>query len=120
MKKRFTGDSNHPLTTVAVEILLSLAKSDRHGYGIKLDIEERTAGAMSLGSGTLYQAIQRLERQGFIVESEPAGEHDARRGRCYRLAPDGRAALEGALRRWDEIVRYARDNAVIPDPKLRS
>ena len=120
MKKRFTGDSPHPLTAVAVQILLSMAKSDQHGYGIKLDIEERTGGAMSLGSGTLYQAIQRLERQGFIAESEGAGGHDARRGRCYRLEPAGHAALETELRRWDEIVRYARDNALIPDPKFRS
>ena len=120
MKKRFTGDSRHSLTAVAVQILLSLAKSDQHGYGIKLDVEERTGGAMSLGSGTLYQAIQRLERQGHIAESAPAGEHDARRGRCYRLEPAGRAALEAELRRWDETVRYARDNAVIPDPELRS
>ncbi len=120
MNKRFTRNSNHPLTAVVVEILLSLAKSDQHGYGIKLDIEERTEGAMSLGSGTLYQAIQRLERQGFIAESEAAGEHDGRRGRCYRLEPAGRAALEAELQMCDEIVRYARDNAVSPDPKCRS
>jgi hypothetical protein len=41
------------LTPIAFQILLALAKKPQHGYGIKLDIEERTEGQLSLGSGTL-------------------------------------------------------------------
>jgi DNA-binding PadR family transcriptional regulator len=120
MAKRLTESQGHALTAVAVQILLSLTRANQHGYGIKLDIEERTGGAVNLGSGTLYQAIQRLERQGFIAEAERSGDQDPRRGRYYRLQPAGRSALEAELLRWDEMVRYARDQAVLPDPNFRS
>jgi DNA-binding PadR family transcriptional regulator len=58
----------HELTPIAFEVLLSLMDGPQHGYGIKLDIEARTDGEISLGSGT-YQAIQRLEREGLIAEA---------------------------------------------------
>lgn len=86
-----------PLTAVTVQILASLTRGPRHGYGIKLDIEERTDGSIVLGSGTLYQALQRLERAGLIAEAEAAGGGDARRGRCYELLTAGREALEREL-----------------------
>jgi len=109
---------NRPLTPVVFEILLSLSRGPRHGYGIKLDIEERTAGEVSLGSGTLYQAIQRLERSGLIAEApidEPG--RDNRRGRSYQLEPAGHAVLEGELRRLSRVVEYARSNSLLPEPE---
>ena len=51
MVKRLKESQGHALTAVTVQILLSLAKADQHGYGIKLDVEERTGGAVNLGSG---------------------------------------------------------------------
>jgi DNA-binding PadR family transcriptional regulator len=109
---------NQALTPIAFEILLSLSRVPRHGYGIKLDIEERTAGEVSLGSGTLYQAIQRLERSGLISEATADQQgHDARRGRSYQLEPAGRTALEGELRRLNRVVEYARSNSLLPDPE---
>ena len=71
------------LTPIGFEVLLSLAASSMHGYGIKLAIEERTNGDINLGSGTLYQAIQRLEREGLIAEASEGAilGRDPRRGR---------------------------------------
>jgi len=109
---------NQALTPIAFEILLSLSRVPRHGYGIKLDVEERTAGEVSLGSGTLYQAIQRLERSGLISEAAADQQgRDARRGRSYQLEPAGRAILEGELRRLNRVVEYARSNSLLPDPE---
>ena len=113
--------ASHPgsgLTPVAFEILLSLANGPQHGYGIKLDIQERTSGEVSLGSGTLYQAIQRLERDGLIREA-PAPEEspDARRGRYYQLEPEGQKALEAELRRLNRVIEYARSHNLISDLK---
>ena len=103
------------LTPVAFEVLLSLADGPQHGYGIKLDIEARTQGEVSLGSGTLYQAIQRLERERLIGEARPAPEPaDPRRGRSYRLLPAGRAALQAHLRRLSRAVDYARARKLLP------
>ncbi len=109
--------ANHTLTPIAFEILLSLSRGSLHGYGIKLDIEERTAGEVSLGSGTLYQAIQRLERSGLISEAtvDDAGR-DARRGRSYQLEPAGHAIVKNELRRLNRVIEYARSNSLLPDP----
>ena len=43
-------------------------RGPRHGYGIKLDFEAHTGGAICLGPGTLYEAIQRLTGLGWIDE----------------------------------------------------
>ena len=96
------------LSGVAVEILLTLSKGPQHGYAIKLDIEERAGGDHVLGSGSLYQAVQRLQRRGLVAVDEnapPAG--DARRGRVYRIEPGGVEALDAELARMRRILRFA-------------
>jgi DNA-binding PadR family transcriptional regulator len=106
------------LTPIAFEVLLSLMPGPQHGYGIKLDIEARTEGEISLGSGTLYQAIQRLEREGFIAAVRTKGERvDPRRGRSYQLQPAGRAAVREHLRRLSRVVDYARARRLLPSTK---
>ncbi len=83
---------NHiPLTTLAFHILLALAAQPRHGYGIILDIEERTGGAMRLRSGTLYTALQRLLNDGLLGESERqrASDLEDQRRRYYAITPLG-------------------------------
>ena len=110
--------SHADLTPIAFEVLLSLMEGPQHGYGIKLGIEARTGGEMSLGSGTLYQAIQRLEREGLITEARSVGDPpDARRGRSYRLQPSGRAAVHAYLRRLSRVVDYARSRNLLPVTK---
>lgn len=96
------------LSNVAVEILLTLLKGPRHGYAIKLDVEERIGGDFLLGSGTLYQGLQRLERRGYVAEVADAESSDARRGRVYRIEPAGRHALEDELARMERVMKAAR------------
>src|SRR5687768_3699825 len=77
-----------PLTAATFQILLSLARGVAHGYGIRREVEERTAGMVSLGAGTLYAGLQRLERDGLIGETEaPAdlGDEPSSRWRFYLL-----------------------------------
>jgi len=107
------------LTPIGFEVLLSLAASPLHGYGIKLAIEERSAGEINLGSGTLYQAIQRLEREGLIAEARESAARgsDPRRGRTYRIEPLGRASLENHLRRLSRVMDYARAHRLLPSAK---
>jgi DNA-binding PadR family transcriptional regulator len=97
------------LTPLALEILLSLASGPRHGYAVKLDIEERGGEGTVLGSGSLYQSIQRLERRGLIAEhrTQPPST-DARRGRTYRIEPSGRRALRRELARMGRVLADAR------------
>lgn len=100
------------LTPAGLHILLSLAEGERHGYGIKLDVEERTGGTLALGPGTLYEAIHRMERAGWI-ERRPG---DDPRRRPYRLTARGRGRMREELERLDAIVRFARSKELL-DPR---
>jgi DNA-binding PadR family transcriptional regulator len=75
-----------------VLILTSLAGGPKHGYALTKDIEQ--FAGVSLGPGTLYGAIGRLEERG-LIEPEPAGGDDRRRP--YRITAAGRAALSAAV-----------------------
>ncbi len=104
------------LSPVVFQILLALANSDLHGYGIKLEVQQRTDGAMNLGSGTLYEAIQRLEAMGYIAEapSPPDAPTGARKRRYYRIEEAGRRELEAELARMEKIVRFAKRKKLMP------
>jgi len=105
-----------PLTPVDLHILLALARSPLHGYGIKLDISERTRGEVSLGSGTLYEAIQRLEERNLIAPTAPPqGEETDPRRRYYRLRAAGERALREALGRMETVVRFGRSLDLLPE-----
>ena len=105
-----------PRTTL--QILLALAEGPRHGYGIKLDVEQRTDGAVRLGSGTLYEAIQRLLGNDWIVEV--ASPDDASGGparRFYALTDDGRGALRREVESMRKIIDFARKKALFSASK---
>ncbi len=80
-----------------VLILTSLASGPKHGYALQKDIE--AFAGTSLGPGTLYGAISRLEERGLI---EPAGE--AGRRRPYRITAAGEEALAETLAELRTIV----------------
>ncbi len=112
------GTPRELLTPASLHVLLSLAEGERHGYGIKLDVEERTSGALSLGPGTLYEAIHRMEKAGWIEESRKrhgGGRGDERR-RYYRLTREGRERLRNELERLRDIVTYAQSKEMLRDP----
>ena len=81
-----------------VLILTSLASGPKHGYALLQDIEG--FAGVTLGPGTLYGAITRLEQRGLI---EPTGAVDERR-RPYRITADGAAVLTATLGELRRIV----------------
>jgi DNA-binding PadR family transcriptional regulator len=83
----FSLKSNDP----SLLILTSLVSGSKHGWALTKDIEEFSG--VSLGPGTLYGAITRLEERGLI---EPLPVEDRRRP--YRISVIGRAALTEAVR----------------------
>lgn len=103
------------VTSRSLEILLALADRPRHGYGIRQEVERRTGGQLVLRSGTLYEAIQRLERRAWI-ESVPAPADDQASGgperRFYALTDAGRGALGTELRRLRGILESAAGKAI--------
>ncbi len=112
-----------PLTPVALNILLALADEERHGYGIGVEVRERTGGKMRLGPGTLYGSIKRMVDSGLIEESEERAEEDSddgrrrydeERRRYYRLTGFGGRVLAAELSRLEGVVRTAQAKGVLP------
>lgn len=101
-----------PLPHSSFEILLTLAAGPAHGYGIKRAVETRSGGAVRLGAGTLYTALQRLEKRGWIREApgDPADQDDAAsvRWRFYELTGPGLDALRQEVGRLDSSLSFAR------------
>jgi len=108
-----------PLTSAALNVLLALADGERHGYGIMLEVKERTGGRVRLGPGTLYGAIKRLKEGGVIEESgrRSGTEADDERRRYYRLTGFGGEVLAAEVERLDGLVRAARRKGAFPMPK---
>ena len=104
-----------PLTPLALHILLALAESPLHGYGIIRDIEERSDGAMRIRSGTLYTAIQRLANQGLLEESDerPTPDKDDQRRRYYEITALGRDVMRLEAGRLTAILETAMERRVI-------
>jgi DNA-binding PadR family transcriptional regulator len=108
-----------PLTPAALNVLLALADGERHGYGIMLEVRERTGGRVRLGPGTLYGAIKRLKEGGMIEESggRSDDEADDERRRYYRLTGFGSEVLAAEVERLDSLVRAARRKGAFPTSK---
>jgi DNA-binding PadR family transcriptional regulator len=87
------GRTNEP----SVLILTSLAAGAKHGYALAKDIEE--FAGVSLGPGTLYGAITRLEERGLIAPL-PGDE----RRRPYRITAAGKTALSTAVREMRQLA----------------
>ena len=113
-----------PLTPVALNVLLALADGERHGYGIMLEVRERTGGRVRLGPGTLYGAIKRLKEGGVIEESgerpDPGEAPDDERRRYYRLTDHGVRALQGEAARMQQAARVVtrRSGSAATSPRL--
>jgi PadR family transcriptional regulator, regulatory protein PadR len=85
-------------------ILAALQDEPGHGYAIMSRVAELSHDRVSLATGTLYQALDRLTRESLIeVVREEVVNGRARRH--YALTPDGRSALQAEARRMAEAAR---------------
>lgn len=100
------GGETPKLAELELEILLALGAGPSHGYGIIVDVEERSGGRVTVRSGTLYTTLRRLREQG-LVEAAPApADEDARR-KYYRLTPEGRRAAAVEVSRLRTLLSVA-------------
>ncbi|NIQ12135.1 MAG: PadR family transcriptional regulator [Gammaproteobacteria bacterium] len=65
-----------PLTPAVFNILLALADSEKHGFGIMLEVEANTNGQVLMGPGTLYGSIKRMLKADLIEESDERANPD--------------------------------------------
>jgi PadR family transcriptional regulator, regulatory protein PadR len=84
-------------------ILKTLSLAPQHGWGIGQRIEQLSAGALEVNQGSLYPALQRLERAGHITSDWQLTDNN-RRARYYTITRQGRRALGLETASW---LRFA-------------
>ncbi len=90
--------------TLDLLVLQTLALGPVHGHGIATSIERTTEQELLVDHGSLYPALQRLERAGLIASEWGISENN-RRARFYTLTRSGRKRLVAETRRWEATVR---------------
>ncbi len=99
--------------TLDLLILKTLAREALHGWGIAKRIERVSGDVLSVGQGSLYPALHRLEHQGWI-RAEWKDSELGRAAKFYALTRDGKKQLDRELRSWDRLssaVRLVIENA---------
>ena len=85
--------------TLDMLVLKTVALEPTHGYGIAVRIEQMSKGVFRVNAGSLFVAIQRLQRDG-LIRSEWKDTENSRRAKYYILTERGRKRLNGEKRQW--------------------
>lgn len=94
---------DHLHGTLDALVLKTLSWGPRHGYAVARWLEQTTEDALRIEEGSLYPALYRLEKRGW-VEAEWGTSELGRRAKFYRLTARGREELEREAREW---LRFA-------------
>jgi transcriptional regulator len=90
--------------TLEVMILKTLSWGRMHGYGVGRWIEQQGGNALHIEEGSLYPALYRLEKKGWI-DSEWGLSDKNRRAKYYRLTTAGRQALKANVSLWGNFAQ---------------
>lgn len=90
--------------TLDLLVLQTLVFGPRHGHGIATAIQRTSDDVLLVDHGSLYPALQRLERSGLISSDWGTSENN-RRARYYKLTRKGRARLASETSKWETMVR---------------
>jgi len=84
-------------------VLKTLSLQPMHGWGISLRIQQTSKGMLEVNQGSLYPALQRLEKNGLIASDWGTTENN-RSARYYRLTAAGRRALGDEQESWKRFA----------------
>ena len=90
--------------TLDLLILRTLLLGPAHGHAIAKAIERGSEEVLLIEQGSLYPALHRLIKRGWITFEEGTSENN-RRAKFYRLTPKGRKQLETETSKWDVLAR---------------
>jgi transcriptional regulator len=91
-----------PQGTLDLLILKSLSLGAMHGWAISERISQASSAALQVPQGSLYPALHRLERRGWIRAEWGASENN-RRAKFYELTPAGRRCLAEETESWERL-----------------
>jgi PadR family transcriptional regulator, regulatory protein PadR len=89
--------------TLDMLILKMLALEPMHGYGIAVRLEQMSKGVFRLNAGSLFVAVQRLQRDG-LIRGEWKATENSRRAKYYALTEKGQKRLNSETREWGRQV----------------
>jgi transcriptional regulator len=89
--------------TLDMMILRTLQWGPQHGHGVGLAIRTNSQDTLQIEHGSLYPALHRLEKQGWI-DSEWKTTENKQRAKYYRITRDGKKQLAAAESKWNRMV----------------
>ena len=92
-----------PQGTLDLLILRTIALGPQHGWAISQRIQQVSSDVLQVQQGSLYPALHRLERRGWIESSWDVSDNN-RRAKYYQLTPAGRRQLETETQTWQKLV----------------
>jgi len=90
--------------TLDLLILQTLVFGPTHGHAIAKAIEQNSEDVLQVEQGSLYPALHRLIKRGWIAAQEGLSENN-RRAKFYRLTPRGRKQLQIETTKWEKLAR---------------
>ena len=91
--------------TLDMLILRTLLFGRAHGHEIAKHIQRTTEKVLQVEHGSLYPALHRLERQGWVTSKWELGTGSNREFKYYRLTPTGRKQLAAQESRWKQLAQ---------------
>ncbi len=92
-----------PQGTVDLLILRTLSLGSQHGWGISERVQQTSGEQLCIQQGSLYPALHRLERRGWIKAHWGTSENN-RRAKYYELSKSGRRQLELETASWNKLT----------------
>lgn len=89
--------------TLDMLVLKAVSLGPLHGYGVLLRIQQISKGTLEIQQGSLYPALYRLERDGWIA-SEWGESENNRKAKYYRLTAAGKRQLEAEAEKWNRMA----------------
>src|SRR4029453_1546620 len=106
--------------TLEMLTLKALTLQPMHGWGISIRLRQISGDVFDVNQGSLYPALQRMLRRGWI-RAYYADSENNRRARYYEITRDGRRQLEAQMAEWDHasravnrVLRFAPQGAWAP------
>jgi transcriptional regulator len=97
-----------PQGTLDLLILRTLALEPQHGWGIAERLQQLSRDVLHVQQGSIYPALHRLERRGWIKARWRTSENN-RRAKYYELARAGRTQLEAQQQDWARLTAAVAD-----------
>ena len=109
----FKDDRGMLQGTLELLILKSLSWNEAHGYGIARWIEDATDDALRVEEGSLYPALHRMAKKGWVASEWGVSENN-RRAKFYHLTPKGRRELGDKTAGWGRLVEMVEKALAAP------